>query len=236
MLRRVSSSVYENIRVSHDLSTTTFDGMILDVVTVQEEELIHTVELPFTTTYGYDPTLAEGEEVIIVPGKAGQALRTDAVVYENGVEISRTTLEEIVLEAPTTQRILIGTGEKVGDVRTKPLIGDGFILTPDGQVFNFSHSDQFLASAYHMSDEGCNDTTATGTKVHHGVVAVDPTVVPYFTRMFIISNDGVYIYGEGRAEDCGGAINGKRLDLYFDSVSACNAFGLRDCTVYFLTD
>ena len=36
------------------------------------------------------------------------------------------------------------------------------------------------------------------------------------------------------AEDCGGAIKGNRLDLYFDTTAECFQFGVRNCTVYFL--
>ena len=67
-----------------------------------------------------------------------------------------------------------------------------------------------------------------------GTVAVDPSLIPYGTRMFIVSNDGLYVYGIGTAEDCGGAIRGKRVDLYYPTLSECYAFGRRDCTIYFL--
>ena len=76
--------------------------------------------------------------------------------------------------------------------------------------------------------------TATGTTVRVGTVAVDPTVIPYGTRMFIVTNDGTYIYGIGTAEDCGGAIVGNELDLYFDTDAECWEFGVKGCTVYFL--
>ena len=35
---------------------------------------------------------------------------------------------------------------------------------------------------------------------------------------------------------CGGGIKGNRLDLYFGTTEECISFGVRDCTVYFLTD
>ena len=76
--------------------------------------------------------------------------------------------------------------------------------------------------------------TATGTTVHIGTVAVDPTVIPYGTRMFIVSNDGQYVYGLSTAEDCGGAIKGNRLDLYYPTLAEAFQFGIRNCTVYFL--
>jgi len=63
---------------------------------------------------------------------------------------------------------------------------------------------------------------------------VDPRMIPYGTRMFIVSNDGAYVYGLATAEDCGGAIKGNRVDLYFDSNYDCFQFGIRDCTIYIL--
>jgi len=36
------------------------------------------------------------------------------------------------------------------------------------------------------------------------------------------------------AEDCGGAIKGNRIDLYFDTVAECSKFGVRQAMVYFL--
>ncbi len=236
LLIRLGIPVYEDYRISHEMSEQTQDGMTVTVTQMQEQEQTYTVELPFEITYGYDPLLAEGEEIVIVPGKVGQATRTDMVLFENGVEASRTMLEETVTLQPGTQYVLKGTGEKVGQVRTQPLIGDGFIVTVDGQVLHYSHTEKFLASAYTKTDAGCDDITATGTVVHRGTVAVDPTVVPYFTRMYIITDDGVYDYGISRAEDCGGAIQGARLDLYFDTTAECFQFGMRNCTVYFLTD
>ena len=60
----------------------------------------------------------------------------------------------------------------------------------------------------------CNDgsyKTATGTEVTPGrTIAVDPTVIPYGTRVKIL--DHVYV-----AEDCGGAIKGHRIDIAVDT-------------------
>lgn len=235
LLSRNGIQAYGDYSVSVALDTMTFDGMQITVVCNSEETQTYNVELPFTTTYGYDDTLAEGEEIIITAGVPGKATRTDSVIFKNFQEVSRTCLSETVLQQPVNQYVLKGTGKNVGGIRTKPIIGDGFIVTPEGEVLTFTHSEQFLASAYNMADEGCDEITATGTTVHTGTVAVDPSVIPYFTEMYIVSNDGVYVYGLSRAEDCGGAIQGKRLDLYFHSVAECFQFGLRDCTVYFLT-
>jgi len=76
--------------------------------------------------------------------------------------------------------------------------------------------------------------TSTQTRVRVGTVAVDPRVIPYGTRMFIVTNDGEYIYGVCTAEDCGSWIKRKRVDLYYPTMREVNKFGVREATIYFL--
>jgi len=132
------------------------------------------------------------------------------------------------------QIVAIGTGTQLGKENI-PSVGDGFLVTAQGEVLTFNKVDEFKATAYTKTDAGCDDITATGTYVHVGVIAVDPRVIPYGTEVFIVSNDGKYVYGAARAEDCGGSIKNKRIDLYFDTTAECFQFGVRDCTLYFLT-
>ena len=69
--------------------------------------------------------------------------------------------------------------------------------------------------------------TATGTiPVEGRTIAVDPSVIPYGSRVHIF--DHVYI-----AEDCGGAIKGNRIDVYFDKHEDALAFGVkRDVQIF----
>ena len=117
---------------------------------------------------------------------------------------------------------------------TYPLIGENTITTASGEVLTYTHTMVVEATAYTKTDAGCDDWTATGTLARYGAIAVDPSVIPYGTRMYIVSNDGQVIYGYATAEDCGGAINGTRVDLYYDTYDECIQFGRRDCTIYFL--
>ena len=52
--------------------------------------------------------------------------------------------------------------------------------------------------------------------------------------MYVVSNDGQYVYGYCVAEDIGGDIKGNKIDLYFDTYAECWDFGVRMCTVYIL--
>ena len=81
---------------------------------------------------------------------------------------------------------------------------------------------EMIITAYCPCEKCCGKTngiTASGTKAKQGrTVAVDPRYIPYGTEIII---DGqTYI-----AEDCGGAIKGDRIDIYFDSHREAVSFG-----------
>ena len=122
----------------------------------------------------------------------------------------------------------------VEETPSEPEIGNNTIITASGEVLTYTHTMVVEATAYTKTDAGCDDWTSTGTLARYGAIAVDPSVIPYGTRMYIVSNDGAYVYGIATAEDCGGAIGGARVDLYYDTKEECFAFGRRDCTIYFL--
>jgi 3D (Asp-Asp-Asp) domain-containing protein len=67
--------------------------------------------------------------------------------------------------------------------------------------------------------------TATGIYTAHGVVAVDPSVIPLGTRMTIPG------YGEGIAADTGGAVHGNIIDLWFPTVQQALQWGRRTVTI-----
>ena len=175
-----------------------------------------------------------GTERVLTPGKNGELLRTADMTYVNGVETRRSILSETVLRKPVAEVVEVGTGEIPEEAPDAPVIGDGYITLPTGEVLTYTRSDTVEATAYTHTDEGCDRITATGTTVHWGTVAVDPTRIPYGTRMFIVSNDGSYVYGIATAEDCGGDIKGDRMDLYMPTYEQCREFGRRRCTLYFL--
>ncbi|MBQ3529439.1 MAG: G5 domain-containing protein [Oscillospiraceae bacterium] len=233
---RLGILIDENMVVSLPLDTQTYSGMAVRADRVLETTESYTMELPYEIGYCDDPTLPVGVEKVLVEGKNGQMLCTANVSYLNGAENSRNVYQQTVTVEPVKQVVARGTGEQVGQTATQPLIGDGFIVLPTGEVLTYIRKDTFLATAYTHMDDGCDEFTANGAPVKWGVVAVDPKVIPYGTRMFIVSNDGAYIYGLSTAEDCGGAIKNKRLDLYMPTLEEAFQFGRRNCTVYFLGD
>ncbi len=109
--------------------------------------------------------------------------------------------------------------------------GSGTLKLKDGTTLNYSGVRKMTATAYTSGVNGVGTRTASGTKVHVGTVAVDRSVIPLGTRMYIVADGGI-VYGLAVAEDTG--VRGKKVDLYFNSYQECIQFGVRNCTVYIL--
>lgn len=233
LLSRLGLDVTGEDVVSHGLEEETYDGMELRVDRPEILRQVYTAAIPHPVSRCSDPTLPVGTEAVLTPGTDGEMRCTAEITYLGGQEAGRQVLSETVTRQPVAEIIAVGTGSAPA-ISEKPVIADGRITLPTGEVLTYTRTDTVRATAYTHTDRGCDTVTATGTRVHRGTAAVDPRFIPYGTRMFIVSSDGSYVYGIAAAEDCGGDIKGDRMDLYLPTHAQCTAFGRRVCTVYFL--
>lgn len=128
------------------------------------------------------------------------------------------------------QKVLAQAGERAAAVQEQSGRVEAKINELNPPVTG-RHTGRFLtmvATGYSPQEPGLSDHTATGMKAQHGVVAVDPTVIPLGTRLYV---EG---YGNAIAGDTGGAIKGNRIDLCFDTLAECNAYGKRTVRVEIL--
>lgn len=84
---------------------------------------------------------------------------------------------------------------------------------------------EVVATAYAPGDPGVGGVTRSGIPVDHGVVAVDPDVIPIGSLVHVPG------YGYAVAADTGGAIRGRRVDVYFADRSEAVRWGTRRLTV-----
>jgi len=81
------------------------------------------------------------------------------------------------------------------------------------------------ATAYTAYCEGCSGTTASGIDLRSNpnqkVIAVDPKVIKLGTRVWV---EG---YGEAIAGDTGGAIKGKKIDVFIPSHGGAMKWGVQ---------
>ena len=236
LLSRLGLEVTGEDVLSHDLSTRVYDGLELQVDHIVTLEQTYAVSIPREVREEQDASLPDGVRQVRLPGEDGEKLFTARVTYVNGEEQSRQVLNEQITRTAKEEVIGVGTGEEAAavDPYGMPVIGDGYLILPTGELLTYTRTDTVRATAYTHTDVGCDLVTATGTTVHRGTVAVDPRYIPYGTRMFIVANDGSYVYGLAVAEDCGGDIKGDRMDLYLPTFRECIEFGRRRCTIYFL--
>jgi 3D (Asp-Asp-Asp) domain-containing protein len=88
----------------------------------------------------------------------------------------------------------------------------------------------FTATGYSSNDaiQGTGQKTATGKNIFKGIIAVDPKIIPYGTKLEI-KNIGYFV-----AEDSGSKIIGNRIDIYFESKTEAQEFGKQGVWVRFV--
>ena len=110
-------------------------------------------------------------------------------------------------------------------------VPDSIRFDENGIPLNYRYKISGKSTTYIMGH-----TTATGTSVHPGVVAVNPKIIPYGTKMYIVANDGSgAVYGYASAEDTGSFIylnNGPLVDMYVWSMSDVYAWGNHPVDIY----
>jgi 3D (Asp-Asp-Asp) domain-containing protein/uncharacterized protein YabE (DUF348 family) len=167
-------------------------------------------------------SLPSGTRKVVDPGAPGIGEVAYAVTRTpDRKTLRRTALVSRVLRAPRARIVAEGVGEYAAltSLATRGI---------QGTLRLASSALSMVATAYTAGCGGCSGITATGRPAGHGVVAVDPRVIPLGTRMFIPG------YGHAVAGDTGGAIHGNRIDLGFNSSSQANRFGRRSVTVYLI--
>ena len=225
-------TVPENAEMNAELTDTVTDGMVLVIRTVEIKTEEFTMAMPFGTDYVETDYLKKGESVVLTEGTSGTYLCTGTATYINGILADRTAETFAVQTEPVNCLIAVGTGNGKAK-QGMPIVGQNKLLTYEGEVLEFTHKDEFKATCYYRFPVD-GEITAMGTPTRVGAIAVDPTVIPYWTKMYIVTQDGEYIYGVAVAEDCGTAIKGKWVDLFLETYKEACEFGRRQVDIYFL--
>ncbi|MDO7203242.1 SH3 domain-containing protein [Paraclostridium bifermentans] len=92
--------------------------------------------------------------------------------------------------------------------------------TSNSQAETSSNNNNGTSMSIEATAYAGDTITSTGTTPKWGTIAVDPTVIPYGTKVYIPKFDMVFT-----AEDCGSAIKGKRIDIFMNSEAECVKFG-----------
>lgn len=206
---------YKGFQVYPGLDTEVTPDMTIHIISPTNKLTTETRDIPYEVEMRNNDNLPRGRQNVISPGQNGQ----EKVTYREikvGSETVRQELHREVLSEPVPEIVEVGTGNNLNMIETSR----GFVRYRSARTVE--------ASAYTMAEGSGTGLTSTGVVPYHGVVAVDPDVIPYGTRMYIPG------YGFAVAADCGGAINGNTIDLFMEDYGDAISWGRRDVTVYFL--
>lgn len=240
VLESLDITLSETDTLSCEPDEPIYNGMSIQVTRVRWELVEYEEIIPHNVQIYEDASLKAGEEKVLVAGNDGVIHYTAQILYENGVEVKREVISEKTVSEPSNGIILKGVDRSV---KTQPDMGDEpHIEDPQPQPVSYVPGTNltyreildFEATAYYCPNPEVWNITFTGTEVQVGTVAVDPNYIPLGTRMYIVTEDGEYVYGYAIAEDTGGVIKGKLVDLYFNTYDECIQFGRRNIKIYVL--
>ncbi|MGE5654568.1 MAG: ubiquitin-like domain-containing protein [Bacillota bacterium] len=194
--------------------------MKVNVIRVREEILTFNHTVPYQILRRENDDMDEGTENVLQTGEEGLREEKVKVVYENGQEVNRVTVSDMMLKEKRDELVEFGTL--------------GVLVASRGETVRYTRQLTMNATAYsaHYASTGKNPgdsgfgITATGMVAEYGVVAVDPSVIPLWTKVYV---EG---YGYAIAGDTGSDIRGNRIDLCFNTHDEAVRFGRRMVNVY----
>lgn len=214
-LKRLGVSYDNDDRLSVNPKAKLKPDMVIQLVRVDKKQVQEEVPIAYLSKNTRSDRLRNGEIKVLTKGQNGVKEIKVENTYENGVLKEAKVLSEKVLKEPVGEVVAFG----------------GYVPVSRGNA-EMSRYMVFKASAYDPSPASCgayaDGYTATGVRAGKGIVAVDPDVIPLHSRLYIED------YGYAVAEDTGGKINGRRIDLCFDTYREAMQFGRREVKVYFL--
>ncbi|MDR1439833.1 MAG: G5 domain-containing protein [Clostridiales bacterium] len=212
------------------LDGTINSDLHIEVLRVRQETTVEEKFIPAKTVYRDNATMLRGTTKVARAGADGKKRLEYLVTYENGAETDRELLDETVLSEPVSKIIEQGTS--------------GVHAEKSGASFKYTKVIDVKCTAYTSSYEDTGKRpgdpgfgiTASGQVAKKGIVAVDPSVIPLGSELYIdFVDESVPDYGYAIAGDTGGKIKGKKVDLYFDADRATLLeFGVKKARVYIL--
>jgi uncharacterized protein YabE (DUF348 family) len=203
-------------------------GMVVRVPDVFVRVVKQEATIGATVRREKDPSLPKGSKRVITSGRPGRVMRVYRVLVTNGSEGPRVLTATKVLRKPVERIVAVGTGRTsalkiAADPGPRASKAKASAKPPVG-----GRRMRVEATAYSPREPGLDFRTATGARATHGVIAVDPRVIPLGTRVYVPG------YGYAVAADTGGAIKGSRIDLCFETVAECIRWGRRTITIIVL--
>ncbi|MCE7791817.1 ubiquitin-like domain-containing protein [Salipaludibacillus sp. CUR1] len=254
-LEKEDIALGEMDRVEPDKEEELREAAEIKVIRVEKVTDVVEETVDYATVTRNDSSLQQGNEEVKQQGKKGKIEKRYEVVLEDGEEVSRKLINEEVIKESEDRIVAVGTKKQTETVsRGSSSAGSSSSESSSGASSsgssNSSNSsgssdrsgssgnsssssggnwETYTATAYTASCTGCSGVTATGIDLKANpdanVIAVDPAVIPLGSRVEV-KGYGTYIAG-----DTGGAIKGKKIDIFIPDSNKVKSFGRRNVQV-----
>lgn len=234
LLKAESIELDELDRIEPDMDQKLEEEMTVSITRVEEVTDVVEEKVEFSTVRRNDPSLKKGKEQVVSSGSDGLVEKKYLVTIENGEEVSRELVSEEVKKESEQRVVAVGTKE------IKQLVSRSASPTTTQKTSSQSSSESkptsdsktltMDATAYNWNCGSCDGRglTSTGYDLKanpEGVIAVDPSVIPLGTKVYI---EG---YGYAVARDTGGAVKGNKIDLHMPTLEKAKQFGRKTVKV-----
>ena len=201
--------------ISCDLSDKVEEGLSIQLTKVETKDLVEKEQIAFDTVIEKDEDLDSSVKKVKQEGVNGEKEITYKVVYKDGVETKREVKSTKTLSQPVNKVVVQGTALIYA---SRGANGESVSIKGKKQI-------SCSATAYSGGALTCTGTQPSRNVNGISTIAVDPSVIPLGTKVFV---DG---YGYAIASDTGGAIKGNKIDVYFNNKAETQRWGVRNVKV-----
>ncbi|MDD4600087.1 hypothetical protein SDC9_14750 [bioreactor metagenome] len=202
-----------NIKLEPGEETRINAGLNIKAIIMTEQVVERQLEEPFIVIHQPNATMEKGVEQVVEEGQNGIKTVSVKLHFADGKQVAEEVIAQAITVQPRSRIVNVGTRDMISTSRGAQ---------------RFQRVAWMEATAYLPTDGSVHGLTATGIPARHGIVAVDPDVIPLGTKVYIPG------YGVALAADTGGAIIGNKIDLCMESSSDAWQFGRRSIKVYIL--
>ncbi|WP_443661410.1 3D domain-containing protein [Clostridium sp.] len=227
-------------KISPSKETKLSSNLGIIVTRVNSKTIKQSKPVDFKTVIKKNNGILKSKRTVSQNGVKGVKSITLNVIYEDGKEVTRKVVKETLVKQPKNKIIVQGTMPAVSFSRGSSISRESSIpkATPiSSRSTSYSNKSgktfSVKTTAYSPSGGANSAYTASGRKAlrspsGYSTVAVDPSVIPLGTRLYI---EG---YGDAIAADTGSAIKGNFIDLYFNTNNEACSWGVRYLKVHII--
>lgn len=227
MFKEEGIKLNEEDRIFPSKDSPVLEGLKLTVTRVESKVIEQRYVIDFATVVKRDDNAENGSTKVVQDGHEGEKVITTKLVFEDGKEVKRDVINEVITKKPVQKIVAVGTLSTISASR-----GGNVMYKSSIKARATAYSAGFSSTGKRPGDKNYGKT-ASGTTVKrnpngYSSVAVDPSVIPLGTKLYV---EG---YGYAVAEDTGGAIKGNAIDVFFETERECNQWGVKSVNVYIL--